>query len=154
MRKRIGEVWPSPARLAPTCDAPDCSVCTGQCLVPRLAHAMNSQLSEKVGGVTTIIHWTVWCAPDCPVSQPRLCQRSVAQLASDAWPEPTVTRPHRTVRCATGLSGVPRGSWQQWSASPEKEGDHTQFTVRCAHGQKATIAFQMKLQRFLAALGL
>jgi hypothetical protein len=27
-------------------------------------------------------------------------------------------------------------------------------TIRCTHGQKATIAYQMELQRLLAALGL
>jgi hypothetical protein len=48
-----------------------------------------------------------------------------AQSAGDAWPKPTVTRPHQTVRCATRLSDVQRGSWLQWSASLEKEGDRT-----------------------------
>jgi hypothetical protein len=32
-----------------------------------------------------------------------------AQSVGDAWPTPTVTGLHRTVQCATGLSGVPRG---------------------------------------------
>ena len=51
---------------------------------------------------TAIIHRTVrWCtglsggAPDCPVSQ-----RSAAQSARDAWPQPTVGWGHRTVQCA------------------------------------------------------
>jgi hypothetical protein len=61
--------------------------------------------------------------PDYPVSQPRPSQRSVAQSAGDGWPAPTVTRPHRTIRYAIRLSGVPRGPWLQWSALPEKEGD-------------------------------
>jgi hypothetical protein len=43
--------------------------------------------------------------------------------------------------------------WQR-SASPGKEGNRALFTVRCAHGQKATMAFQMELQRLLAPLGL
>jgi hypothetical protein len=49
------------------------------------------------------------------------------QSTGDAWPAPTVTRPHQTVRCATGLSYVPRGLWLQRSASPNKEGDRTLF---------------------------
>jgi hypothetical protein len=47
-----------------------------------------------------IIHWTIRCAPDCPVSKRSagptvgcaICARHVA--------EPTVGRGHRTVRCA------------------------------------------------------
>jgi hypothetical protein len=71
----------------------------------------------------------------------------------------------------TGLSGVhqtvsrvPRRPMAQWLASPDKEGDRApdwncscpvvQRTVRCATRQKARIAFQLDLQRLLAALGL
>jgi hypothetical protein len=51
---------------------------------------------------TAIIHWTVRCAPDCPVSQRSvgptvgrgICARHVAG--------PTVGRGHRTIRCANG----------------------------------------------------
>jgi hypothetical protein len=39
-------------------------------------------------------------APDYPVSQQRSRQRSAARSADDTWPEPTVTRSHRTIRCA------------------------------------------------------
>jgi hypothetical protein len=60
-------------------------------------------------------------ASDCPVSQQRPRQRSAARSAGDAWPEPTVTRPHRTV------SGAPRGPKAQRSASPEKERNRTLF---------------------------
>jgi hypothetical protein len=109
-------------------------VCTEPCPVPRLAHSTNSLLTGKVGGVTAIIQRTFWCAPDCPVSQPRPRQRSTTQSAGDVWPAPTVTRPHRTVRCATRLLDVPRGSWMQRSASREKEGDHTLFPVRWCTG--------------------
>jgi hypothetical protein len=48
-----------------------------------------------------IIHRTIQCAPDCPVSQTRSLQRSVARPAGDMWTSPTVGRSHRTVRCAT-----------------------------------------------------
>jgi hypothetical protein len=36
-------------------------------------------------------------APDCPVSQRQPAQRSAAQSARDAWPQPTVGWGHRTV---------------------------------------------------------
>jgi hypothetical protein len=39
-------------------------------------------------------------SPDCPVSQRPPAQRSAAQSARDAWPQPTVGWGHRTVRCA------------------------------------------------------
>jgi hypothetical protein len=45
---------------------------------------------------TAKIHRTVWCAPDCPVSQ-----RSAAQSARDAWPG-------QRSEGGTGLSGVHR----------------------------------------------
>ena len=37
------------------------------------------------------------------MSQPRPRQRLTTQSARDAWPAPTVTRLHRTVRCAKGV---------------------------------------------------
>jgi hypothetical protein len=77
----------------------------------RLARA-NSLLSGFHRRRTAIIHRTVRCTPDCPVSQRSagptvdcaICARHVA--------EPTVGRGHRTVRCA-----------------PD--------SVRCANGSKA-----------------
>ena len=59
---------------------------------------------------TTIIHRTVRCAPDCPVSQRSagptvgcaICARHVA--------EPTVGRGHRTVRCAPDSVRCANGS--------------------------------------------
>jgi hypothetical protein len=95
-------------RLAPACGATDCPVCTQTVSDGRLAHATNSLLSGKVVGAATIVHQVVWCAPDCPVSQPRPHQRSPSR---------------------TALSGVPRGPWMQRSASPEKEGDRALFTI-------------------------
>jgi hypothetical protein len=67
----------------------------------RLARA-NWPLSGIHRRRTAIIHRTVRCAPDCPVSQRSagptvgcaICARHVA--------EPTVGRGHRTVRCANG----------------------------------------------------
>jgi hypothetical protein len=44
-------------------------------------------------------------APDCPVSQSRPSQRSLAQSAGDAWSAPTVSWAHRIVWCANGTAG-------------------------------------------------
>jgi hypothetical protein len=64
---------------------------------------------EFAKGATAKIHQTVWCASDCPVSQRRPRQRSAAQSAGDAWPEPTVSWSHRTVRCAKRTEGATVG---------------------------------------------
>jgi hypothetical protein len=93
---------------APAARAPDTVRCTG-------CSAMNSLLSGIAEGVAAKIHRTIWCALDCPVSQQHLRQRLAARSTGDAWPEPTVTSPHRIV------SGVPRGLRAQRSALPEKE---------------------------------
>jgi hypothetical protein len=113
----------------------------------RLAQA-NLLLSGRNERRTTIIHWTVRCAPDCPVSQ-----RSAARSARDTWPS-------QRSGGGTGLSGVhrtvssaPTAPRRQWSASPNKEGD-LHRTVRCARRQKARIALPECSQRLLAALGL
>jgi hypothetical protein len=83
--------------------APDSARCA------RLALA-NSPLSGFHRGHTAIIHRTVRCAPDCPVSQRSagptvgcaICARHVA--------EPTVGRGHRTVRCAPDSVWCANGS--------------------------------------------
>jgi hypothetical protein len=75
----------------------------------RLARA-NWPLSGIHRRRTTIIHRTVRCAPDCPVSQRSagptvgcaICARHVA--------EPTVGRGHRTVRCAPDSVRCTNGS--------------------------------------------
>jgi hypothetical protein len=91
--------------------------------VPRLARRRTRRFREFAEGVATIVHRTVRCAPDRPVSQRRPCQRSAAQSAGDAWPGPTVTWPHQTVRCAPN-------------------------NVRCAKGTKgSTISFARKGRR-------
>jgi hypothetical protein len=56
------------AKFSQTCTSLGC---TGQFLVPRLAKPVNRPLSGIRRGAVAIIHWIVWCAPDCPVSQPR-----------------------------------------------------------------------------------
>jgi hypothetical protein len=104
---------------------------------------------------TTIIHRTVRCAPDCPVSQ-----RSAARSAQDMWPSQRsgggtgLSGVHRTV------SGAPMAPRRQRSTTPQKErnphrtvsGVHR--TVRCARRLKARFAFLECSQRLLAALGL
>jgi hypothetical protein len=91
---------------------------------------------------------------DCPVSQPRPRQRSTVQSAGDAWPVPTVTRPHRTVWCTKGVVAATIGFARKGRRSCTIHCLVVHRTIRCAHGQKATIAFQMELQQFLAVLGL
>jgi hypothetical protein len=126
--------------------------------------SMNSLLSGIVGDATAKIHQTVWCAPDCLVSQQCSRQRSTEKSARNQ----RATRGQRQRSPGrTGLSGVP-------PHCPVCQGDpgcngrlrqrrkeigtvHCPVghqTVQCAHGQKATIAYQMELQRLLFALGL
>jgi hypothetical protein len=76
---------------------------------------------------TAKIHRTVWCTPDCPVSQ-----RSAAQSARDTWPS-------QRLEDGTGLSGVHRTcpvrqrlQVCQRSASLFKEGNRAPDSVRCA----------------------
>ena len=76
---------------------------------------------------TAIIHRTVRCAPDCPVSQ-----RSAARSARDTWPS-------QRLEDGTGLSGVHRTcpvrqrlQVCQRSASLFKEGNRAPDSVRCA----------------------
>jgi hypothetical protein len=125
-----------------------------RCLVPRLARSTNSLFSRKVRGVMAIIHWTVWCAPDCPASRPRPRQRSVAQSASDAWPAPTVTRTHRTIRCTKGAMAATVGCARKGRRSHTVHCLVVHRTIQCAHGQKDNYCLQMELQRLLTALGL
>jgi hypothetical protein len=87
----------------------------------RLARSTNSLLSIKVGDVVAKIHQTVRCAPDCPVSQQRPCHKSAEQSACN---QRTTRGQRQRSPGHTRLSGVPRGSWLQWSASPNKKGNH------------------------------
>jgi hypothetical protein len=63
---------------------------------------------------TAIIHRTVRCAPDCPVSQ-----RSAGPTVGCAIHARHVAEP--TARRGTGLSGAPTALRRQRSASPQKE---------------------------------
>ena len=83
---------------------------------------------------TAIIHRTVRCAPDCPVSQ-----RSAARSARDTWPSQRLEGGTGHVWCAPDMSGAHRTcpvrqrlSGCQRSAAPIKERNRAPDTVRCA----------------------
>jgi hypothetical protein len=119
---------------------------------------MNSSLSGKQKGDVAKIHWTVrWRSglsgePTAPVANGRPCDQRVTRDLLQ-----------RSAGC-TGLSGAPSGPEEQRSAAPDMEGDRTSDMnsgcpvvhqiVRCTTRQKAKMAFQVGLQRLLAALGL
>jgi hypothetical protein len=56
---------------------------------------------------TAIIHRTVRCAPDCPVSQRSTGPTVGRAIYVGHVAEPTARRGHRTVRCAPDMSGAP-----------------------------------------------
>jgi hypothetical protein len=91
---------------------------------------------------------------DCPVWQPRPLQRSATRSLGDTWTSPMVTRLHRTLRCATGAMDAMVGFARNGRKLRIVQCPVVHRTVRCAHRQKATMAFQMELQRLLAVLGL
>ena len=106
---------------------------------------------------TAIIHRTVRCAPDCPVSQRSAGPTVSRAICAGHVAEPTVGRKHRTVRCAPDcpVRQICNGRLRLL----RKEIGHRTVsgvhrTVRCARRQKARIAFQMCSQRLLAALRL
>jgi hypothetical protein len=72
----------------------------------RLARA-NWPLSGIHRRRTTIIHRTVWCAPDCPVSQRSAGPTVGRAICTGHVAEPTTRWRHRTVRCAPDMSGAP-----------------------------------------------
>jgi hypothetical protein len=87
--------------------APDCPVVHRTVSGAPGCLGANCPLSGICQRRSAIIHRTVRCAPDCPVSQRSaeptvgsgICARHVAG--------PTVGRGHRTVRCAPDMSGAP-----------------------------------------------
>jgi hypothetical protein len=58
-----------------------------------------------------IIHRTVRCAPDCPVSQQSAGPTVGRVICAGHVAEPTARRGHRTVRCAPDMSGAPTALW-------------------------------------------
>jgi hypothetical protein len=159
--KRLGCVKPTPARAWHTGlsgGAPDSVRCPGWL-------GVNWPLSGKERGNVTKIHQTVrWCTglsgePKALVANGRLrnlratrgpLQRSVGHTG--------LSGVHQTV------SGAPTSPEEQRSDAPDMEGDHApdmnsgcpvvHRTVQCTTWQKAGFAFQVDLQRLLAASGL
>jgi hypothetical protein len=97
--------------LAPAYSAPDCSVCTEQCLVHRQQTCCSREIAE---GTMAKIHRTVWWANNA-----RANGRQRDQRATGGQSQRSQDR--------TGLSGVPRGLKDQRSASSEKERNRALF---------------------------
>jgi hypothetical protein len=72
----------------------------------RLARA-NWPLSGIHRRHTAIIHRTVRCAPDCPVSHPSLGPTVGRAICAGHVAESTARWRHRTVQCAPDMSGAP-----------------------------------------------
>jgi hypothetical protein len=118
----------------------------------------NSSPSGKGKRRSDKIHRIVRCANG------RQHQRSAAQSSHDTWSRQRsvghtgLSGVHRTV------SGAPTDPEDQWSTALRKERNQApdmnsscpvvHRTVRCTTRQKARLAFQVGLQRLLAALGL
>jgi hypothetical protein len=132
-------------------NSPDCPVCTG--LSGGRSQA-NSSLSGILRRRTAIIHRTVRCAPDCPVSQRSAGPTVGRTICAGHVAEPTARRRHRTCPVRQRLSGCQRSTapFMERNRAPDMSSVHR--TVRCASRQKARLAFQDCSQRLLAALGL
>jgi hypothetical protein len=73
--------------------APDSVRCARLALVKRPLSGLRRRRTAK-------IHRTIWCAPDCPVSQWSAGPTVGRVIRARRMAEPTVRRGHRTVRCA------------------------------------------------------
>jgi hypothetical protein len=103
---------------------------------------------------TAIIHRTVRCAPDCPVSQRSAGPTVGRAICAGHVAEPTARRRHRTVRCANGSLATNGRLRHLWKGIGHRTVSGVHRTVRCASRQKARSAFLDCSQRLLAALGL
>jgi hypothetical protein len=113
----------------------------------RLARA-NWPLSKIHRRRTAIIHRTVRCAPDCPVSQRSAGPTVGRAICPGHVAEPTARRRHRTVRCANG-SKAANGRLRH----RRKEIGHR--TVSGAPGdRRQELPSWIALKRLLATLGL
>jgi hypothetical protein len=134
--------WRSLAKSNQTCTS---LWCTGHCPVLRLVRPANMPLSRKFSAPRLY-------SSDCPVciglfGEPAAHTPMVGSAISgrrvdfanghQAAPDCPVC--HRTVRCSTSVVAATVG----FAIKGRKS---RLFTVRCAHGQKATMAFQMELQ--------
>jgi hypothetical protein len=129
-------------------------VCTGQCSVPRQAPRRTGCSQEKLRASLLKFTGLSGAPLDYLLCQPNASQRSATRSAVDTWTSPTVSRPHRIVWCATGLVAAMLGFTKQRRESHTVHCPVVHRTIRCSHGLKASRAFQMRLQRLLAALGL
>jgi hypothetical protein len=128
--------------------------------------AVNWLLSEKTQRRTAIIHRTVWWCTGLS-GEPTVANGRLRDPRATRGPQQWsvghiglsgVHRAHRTV------SGAPTDPEDQRSDALEKKGDRApdsysdcpvvHRTVWCTTRQKASLAFQVGLQRLLAALGL
>jgi hypothetical protein len=80
--------------------APDSVRCARLALANRLLSGFHRRR-------TAIIHRTVLCAPDCPVSQRSAGSTVGRAICAGHVAEPTARRRHWTVRCAPDMSGAP-----------------------------------------------
>jgi hypothetical protein len=132
--------------------------CTGQCSVPQAGSTSTRRSREKRKATRLKFTGPSGGAPDCPVSQRRPCQRSAAQSAGDAWPEPTVS--WRTGQCPVSQedccsNGQVSPIWKEIAHQTSyRTYPVVHWTVRCATRQKARIAFQKEFQWLLGPLGL
>jgi hypothetical protein len=103
---------------------------------------------------TAIIHRTVRCAPDCPVSQRSAGPTVGHAICVGQVAEPTARRGHQTVRCANGSQAANGRLRHFWKEIGHRTVSGVHRTVWCASRQKARSAFLECSQRLLAALGL
>jgi hypothetical protein len=149
-RKRVGYVQPTPtlARHTGLSDGAPDSV--RWCMPAGGEPAALGKMQRR----TAIIHRTVWWCTG-------LSSEPTVVSANGRLRNPRATRgPQQWSVGHTGLSGPE----DQQSDAPDMEGDRApdcysdctvvHRTVRCTIRQKASLAFQVSLQRLLAALGL
>jgi hypothetical protein len=84
--------------------------CTRHYLVPRLARR-RTRCSRELLGTLQLKFTGLFGEPTAPV--PTVDNEISAQSTGDTWPEPTVTRPHRVVRCAKGAAAATVGLAKQ-----------------------------------------
>ena len=98
--------------------------------------AMLARANWPLSGIhrrrTAIIHRTVRCAPDCPVSQRSAGPTVGRAIGARHVAEPTVGRKHRTVRCAPDCPVRQICNGRQRSASLFMETNRAPDSVRCA----------------------
>jgi hypothetical protein len=90
--------------------APDCPVCTRLCLVPRLAQRRTRCSRESPRALR--LKFTGLSGEPTALA-PTVGSEIDAKSTGDAWPEPTITRPHRTVQYA--LDSVWCSKWVEGS---------------------------------------